>query len=187
MPEISLAKNAPLRPFKIDVRNKRLITFLFNKLEIRMFGWNLPELFEKHCMAIDPSLLVGYHYREMLRLVEILVGGNNEALIDDPSARFDESHLDGKLFAQFVSSFVDELQKIVCESGNRTICLPPNSKAYMQWLHGAMTSAVYSKMNFQSPAIPAITALLLILLANLHVLSFCKKSTSDIVESLMRV
>jgi hypothetical protein len=121
MPEISLAKTAPLRPFKINIRDKELIKALFYKLDIRMFGWNLPALFDKYCLNVDPLLPEEYHYRAALNLVAILVCGDNAALIDDPSARFHEEDINSQLFISFISSFVDELKKIVCNANDRKV------------------------------------------------------------------
>jgi hypothetical protein len=84
-----------------------------------------------------------------------------------------------------VTTFVDELKENVCYNGNLGAHMTPNSKSYLQAVFGDMTSVVYSKVQSRNPAIPVITALVLILLANVYLLSFCKPPTTDIISSFM--
>jgi hypothetical protein len=183
MPQISLAQAAPLRPFKIDVRDKDAIKALFYKLEIRMFGWNLSALFDRYCLNVSAALPTDYHQKALLRLVVILISGDGLALLDDPSALFHEDKIDVQLVSDFISSFVDELKNKVCEPNNFRVRI--NSRSYRLALFGEMTSILYSKFNMRSPAIPAITGFMLILLANLYALALCATPTADIVRGLM--
>jgi hypothetical protein len=184
MPETSLIKIPSLRLFQIDVRDKELVKSLFFKLEVRMLGWNLPALFEKYCVSVDPSLSTECHYRLLLRLSAILISGDNETLIDDPSATFSESDIDLQLVQTFMSQFVGELKQIVCVASKpvEPFAVGPNSSR--QKLHGDMTGAVYAKMGFRSPAVSAITAIILILLADMYALTLCKTPIKTIAESL---
>jgi hypothetical protein len=184
MPEISLANAAPLRSFKIDIRDKAAIKALFYKLDIRAFGWNLPTLLEKYCLSIDPLLPEEYHYRSTLKLVAVLISVDEDALLDNPSATFPEENVDTGRFVGFLSTFVDELKASVCDS-SRKVSMSPNSKAYLQTVYGHMTNVVHSKIQSHNPAIPTVTALLLVLLANSYSLSFCKTSSADIIGSFV--
>ena len=183
MPEISLAKTAPLRPFQVDVRDKARVRALLHKLDVRIIGWNIPDLYKRHYIDLDPSLSKEYHYRELLKLIAILISGDNALLVDNPSAQFCENTIDEQLFVTFVCKFVQELKGIVCDLADPTVRFVPDALSYVQGLYGAMNSAVYSKMNVINPATPVITSFILILLANLYVVSFCKTPTDVIVKS----
>jgi hypothetical protein len=78
-----------------------------------------------------------------------------------------------------------EIRVNVCYNGDPGAHMAPSSKSYLQAVFGDMTSVVYSKVQSRNPAIPVITALVLILLANFYSLSFCKTPTTDIISSFM--
>jgi hypothetical protein len=186
MPEISLAETVPLRPFHIDLRDKDGIKTLFYTLDVHMFGWNLPMLFKKYCMDVDPSLPAEHHYRKTLKLVAILIGGENNALIVDPEAIFSEDELREDMVVSFIFNFVSRLKRALCDpnSNLRFPAVVHGTTSYARRLHGAMTSVVYAEMKFAYPAVPAITAFMLILLGNMYPLTLCTMDTIDIVKSM---
>jgi hypothetical protein len=183
MSEILLKKIVPLHPFRIPIRDKERIKALLYKLEVQMFGWNLPHLFHIHLLGIDKSLPEEYHRTEMIRLIAVLLSGDNEELIDDPSAVFDEEKTDAQFFSDFQMHFVTELKSLLCDNSDVTF-KAFGTRTYAQEIHSRMMSIIYSKIGYRNPAIPGITAFTLLVLANLYPKSFCTTPTPDIIKSL---
>jgi hypothetical protein len=154
-----------------------------------MFGWNLPILFHKYCIGVDKVLPEEHHRAELIKLIAILISGDNNKLIDDPSSMYDDK-IEVHVFVRFLLTFVCELQDLLCDGPNlaRTeFAAKPvfGTRAYAQELHGYMTGIVYSKMAYRNPAIPGIVIFLLLVLANTYATSLCKKPTTDIVKGLV--
>jgi hypothetical protein len=185
MSEIFLSNVAPLQPFRINIRNKEGLKSILYKLEVTMYGWNLPILLDKYCMKIDQSFSEEYHRGELIRLIAILLSADNTKLIDDPTAVFCENKISGSFFRLFLSQFIDELKIPFCDDsyvGPKPVF---GTGPYAQQIHAYMTSIIYSKMRYRNPAIPGIAAFILLVLANTYATSFCRTPTTTIVENLV--
>jgi hypothetical protein len=185
MANFNIVQRIPLRPFRIDIRDKTRIRALLKKLDVDVLGWNAAELLARYHYQLDRRLPEEYHARQLLKLVAILVSGNNEELINNPDARLDDTSLDDKTFKTFTIDFLDGLKTISCGPSELGEELVDPQRSYIEGLYGAMTSFVYSKMNYRSPFVGLITMFMIILLSYYYPTSFCNSDSRNITESMM--
>jgi len=185
MRKVLIHRTSPLRPFQVDLRDKERVRALLYKLNVNLVGWNLAYLLAKYHADVDASLSLERHCQNLIKLTAILISGDNNRLINDPSAFFSEKIANVDLFTSFVSQFIEELKKILClDQKSPYLSSSFGSRSYAQELHGAMTSVIYAQMHFANPAVSAIAAFLLIILANSYPLNFCEVSTTEIASNL---
>ena len=174
---------APLRAFRVQPKNKDDLRLLLYRLQVNVFGWNIDELFKKYCLDVNPRLSEKHHYRSLVTLVAILISGDNEQLVDDPSAQFPNFGINEAKFRTFSLHFVDELQKLL--QGQSKYSKPVfGLRSYPKEIVAAMTDFIYTDVEFRNPAASAITTFFLMLFGTLYKFTFLRTAPSSIVEDL---
>jgi hypothetical protein len=136
MAKPAIVKRIPLRPFRIDIRDKARVRALLTKLEVDVFGWNVAELLAKYHYQLDRKLSEEYHSERLLRLVAILVAGDNDDLINNPDAILDDTMIHERMFEAFTLQFLCGLKEIVCEPGQLKDELLDPHYSYSEGVYG---------------------------------------------------
>ena len=173
--------------FSVGARNKSATLGLLSDLDITLVGWNLSQLFDKYVMQIDLTLAEKLHQEKMLLLAALLICGDNEALIDDPRAKFPTSIDDDLLVRSYFLHFIERLLDTLRNKLDNFRWGPTNIKGFGQELYCRLSSSIYSETKYRNPGTGAIIVFLLIVIADNFGDNICTTSAQDIFTKIWRL
>ena len=172
-----------LRKFRVDIRDKAAVRDLLYRLGVRPIGWNVAQLCDVYFFSLDKSISPERHRAGLAILVAAFVSAEGEIFLEDASAKFNPRHIDKNRFITFVERFVEELNLLLVRDFS-----PDNIgrhiSTYPRGIFGIMEGYLYAEALPRNPTIPVVTAFMLILIADLFLLSIQEESSAAIAESL---
>ena len=179
---ISLSAS-PLRPFRVDIRDKAAVRGLLYLLGVRLIGWNVAPLCDAYFFTLAKRASRETHRAGLVILVAIFVSEAGDRFLEDASATFDPRSIDRDKFFTFVEKFVEAMKLVLArDSGPRNIKQPiamPSRRLFR-----TMDGYLYRQGLPRNPTIPVVTAFMLILLADLFLTTIQTEPGAAIASSL---